>query len=146
MRIPQNPEGDRTSPSSSSPQYVIPESEIIAFVNSLRVHHIPTVTLRLATIAYIIVQIMQNRLDCVSSETNLLLIKQIAQSYKNKHYRHFTDALVVALEPDKERFDSALITIAHALELLHGGSSLYLAARQFYEELLIAIKDEEDEK
>lgn len=146
MRIPQTPGGDRTDDSPLSPQYVMPESEIIAFVKGLRIQNASTVTLRLATIAIIIVQMMQSRLDGKSNKANLLLVKQIVQSYKNKRYLNFTDPIVATLEPDKERFDSALASIARALELLHGSSLLYSAAREFYEELMNEIKEQEGEQ
>jgi hypothetical protein len=146
MRIPQNSGGNRTDDSSPNSQYVLPESEIIAFVKGLRVHSISTVALRLATIAFTIVQVMQNRLDGKSNGINLLLIEHIVQSYKSKQYRHFTDAIVAAIGPDKERFDSALMTIALALELLYENSSLYSAAKQFYEEMVIEITNQGGER
>lgn len=146
MRIPQNPGGDRTDDSLPRFQYLIPESQIVSFVESLRVRNVPTVTLRLSTIALAIVEMSQNHRDGKSNQTDLLLIREIAQGYKNKQYRLFTDSIIAALEPGKERFSSALVTIAFVVELLQGGHPLYSPARQFYKELLEEITDQEGEK
>lgn len=54
--------------------------------------------------------------------------------------------IIDALEPEEGKFSAAFLTIARVMELVYAGLPEYLSARQFYEEMLKEIKEEEGEK
>jgi hypothetical protein len=139
MRISQNPGGNRTYPC------LLSEGEIRDFVDGLRINHSSAITQRLNATFLAIIEMIQNKLDNKSNDTHLLVIKKIATEYKNKQYQRLMKAIVAALEPGKERFSSAFLTITRVMELVYAGLPEYLSARQFYEEMMSEVKEEGEE-
>jgi hypothetical protein len=135
-----NDDFDKDNPQRKSPAtYVVPEKEIRALIGGLRINKSYDVTVRLGAAALAVVQSMQNRIKSKSNEANILLLKQLAQEYKNKQFQELIDAVIAAIEPEKDDFNSAFLTLARALEFVYGSLPVYSAAREFYEEKMSDI-------
>ena len=101
---------------------LIPESEIRAFVENLRLREAQAVVTRLVLVAFAASELMQTRSQGKSDEALLLLIKQVAREDNNKRYRHMMDEIVASLGSNKEGeewlkgFGSVCMTIGRAME------------------------------
>jgi rubrerythrin len=101
---------------------LIPESEIRAFMENLRVREAKTVILRLMMVAFAAGELLQSRSEGRSDEVLLLLIKRVAREDNDKRYRHLMDAIVASLSSNKEEkdwlkgFGSVYMTISRAME------------------------------
>lgn len=101
---------------------LIPESEICAFMESLRMREAKTVVLRLMMVAFAAGELLQSRSEGRPDEALLLFIKRVAREDNDKRYRHMMDAIVSSLSSSKEDeewlkgFGSVYMTIARAME------------------------------
>lgn len=138
----ENPHSDEENSPSC---YLLPETEIRDFVEDLRFRKSHQVTLRLIAAALAIIESMQNRIDGRSNRANLLLVRQMAREENNKRYRQLMEAVASAIEPGRERFDSAYLTVARALEYVYESLPQYSKARRFYAERLEEISKKESE-
>jgi hypothetical protein len=140
MRISQNPDGDRTY------RYLLSESEIRDFVDGLRINHSAAITQKLNATLLAIIEMIQNKLDNNADETPLLVIKKIARESKSKQFQRLMKSIITALEPGKEKFSPAFLTITRVIDLLHSSLPEWSSPIQFYEEMLREIKEQEGEK
>lgn len=133
--IMPNDDFDKDNPQRKSQDtYIVPEKEIRALIGGLRINKSYAVTLRLGAAALVVIESMQNRIKSKSNEANILLLRQLAQEYKNKQFQELINAVIAAIEPEKDDFNSAFMTLARALEFVYGSLPVYSAARKFYEE------------
>lgn len=101
---------------------LIPESEIRALMENLRVREAKAVVLRLMMVAFAAAEWLQSRSQGKPDEALLLLIKRVAREDNDKRYRHLMDAIVASLSSNKEEedwlkgFGSVYMTIARAME------------------------------
>jgi hypothetical protein len=97
---------------------LIPESEIRALMENLRVREAKTVILRLMMVAFAAAEWLQSRSEGKPDEALLLFIKRVAREDNDKRYRHLMDAIVASLSSSKEDeewlkgFGSVYMTIA----------------------------------
>lgn len=126
--------------------YVIPEKQIRALIGGLRINKTYDVTVRLGAATLAVVQSMQNRITNKPNEVNILLLKQMSEDYKSKQFQDLIKAILAAIEPEKDEFNSAFLTLARALEFIFGSLPVYSAAREFYEEQISKITKSEDEQ
>ena len=101
---------------------LIPESEIRALMENLRLREAKTVVLRLMMVAFAAGEPLQSRSEGEPDEALLLFIKRVAREDNDKRYRHLMDAIVASLSSNKEEadwlkgFGSVYMTIARAME------------------------------
>jgi len=126
--------------------YLIPEKEIRALIGGLRINKSQAVTLRLSAAALAVVESMQNRIKSKSNEANVLLLRQMAEEYKNKQFQDLINAVIAAIEPGKDDYNVAFVTLARALEFVYGSLPVYSSAREFYEERMSRIGEPEDKQ
>jgi hypothetical protein len=126
--------------------YVIPEKQIRALIGGLRINKTYDVTVRLGAATLAVVQSMQNRITNKPNEVNILLLKQMSEDYKSKQFQDLIKAILAAIEPEKDEFNSAFLTLARALEFIFGSLPVYSAAKEFYEEQISKITKSEDEQ
>jgi hypothetical protein len=125
---------------------LIPESEIRAFMESLRLRETRLVVARLLMVAFAASELLQSRNEGKPDEALLLLIKRVAREDNNKRYRHMMDAILASLSSNKEDeewlkgFGSVYMTIARAME--YAGQLLpdQEAVIRMYEERLKEVR------
>jgi hypothetical protein len=81
---------------------VIPESEIRAFIENLRLRDAQAVVTRLWMVALAASAVLQSRSQGQSDEAMLLLIKRVAREDNDKRYRHMMDKILASLGSNKE--------------------------------------------
>ena len=141
-----NDDFDKDNPQRKSQTiYVIPEKEIRALIGGLRINKTYDVTVRLGAATLAVVQSMQNRIKNKPNEVNLLLLKQMADDYKIKQFQDLIKAILAAIEPDKDEFNSAFLTLARALEFIFGSLPVYSAAKEFYDQQISNLEKAKDE-
>jgi hypothetical protein len=135
-----NDDFDKGNPQpKSQATYLVPEKEIRALIGGLRINKSYDVTVRLGAATIAVVQSMQNRIKNKPNEANVLLLKQMAEEYKNKQFQDLINAVITAIEPDQEEFNSAFLTLARALEFVYGSLPVYSAAREFYDQQISSV-------
>ena len=121
---------------------LIPESEIRAFLENLRLREAQAVVARLWMVALAASALLQSRSQGQSGEALLLLIKRVAREDNNKRYRHMMDEIVASLGSNKEgeewlkEFGSVCMTLARAIEYASQLLPDYEAVFRMYEERL----------
>ena len=104
---------------------LVPETEIRAFAENLRIRETQTVFARLFVVTLAALELMQNRNQGKSNNALLMLIKRVAREDKDKRYRHMMDEIVVSLSSDKQGeewmrgFESAFMTLSRAIEYIN---------------------------
>jgi hypothetical protein len=125
---------------------LIPESEIRAFLENLRLREAQAVVARLWMVALAASALLLSRSQGQSDEALLVLIKQVAREDNNKRYRHMMDAIVASLSSNKEgdewlkEFGSVCMTLARAIEYAAQLLPDHGAAIQMYEERLKEVR------
>jgi hypothetical protein len=143
--INANDDFDKENPQrKSQASYVVPEQDIRTMIGGLRIHKTHDVTLRLSAAALAVVESMQNHVSAKSNESIIHLLRQLTKEYKNKQYQDLMNAVIAAIESDKDTMNSAYLTLARALEFVNGSIAVHSSARQFYEERMSDITKAKD--
>ena len=107
--------------------FVVPESDILDYVENLGIHDLGTVAARFQMVAELTKQAV-DQLD----ESDLQRIKRIADEDSNRHYRRIMKAIVAAAEQDARGINAAHLTASLAVQLIFRWSPEYFSALNCY--------------
>jgi hypothetical protein len=122
-------------------RFVVNETAIRDFIESLSIHHIDEVAARLQSVADITGGIHGHQI----SQSDLQHIKQLASESKNKYYRQIMKAVIAACEQGPMGIKAAHLTARRAVELAFRWSLEYFASLDLYRDKLRKIRQDQVE-
>lgn len=115
--------------------YLVLESEILDFVESLGIHDLNAVADRFQAVA----DLTRSNVEELAL-SDLLLIKQIAGEDTNKHYRRIMKVIIASIGQGREGISAAHLTASRAVQIAFRWSSEYSAALGAYRDRLRSIR------
>ena len=115
----------------SPPPYVLPESEIRDFVESLGIHDLNTVAVRFQVIADLTSGALKGRIDRVK-RSDLRLINQIAGESGGENYRKIMRAIIAGVGQGPDGVNAAHLTASRTVELAFRWTREYFSALDRY--------------
>ena len=114
--------------------YLFPESEILDFVESLRINDLTTVANRFQVVA----DLTRGSIDELAF-SDLLLIKQIADEDANKRFRRIMKAIIASAVRGRGGINAAHLTASRTVQIAFRWSSEYFAGLGAYRDRLRSI-------
>jgi hypothetical protein len=119
----------------SQKKYVVTETTMRDFIESLSIHDIDAAATRLQAIADITAEMLNNRIDRIS-QSDLKLMKQLARESKNKYYQQIMKAVIASIGQGPQGMKAAHLTAARTVELAFRWVLEYFATFDLYREKL----------
>ncbi|MEK6301806.1 MAG: hypothetical protein AABO41_13935 [Acidobacteriota bacterium] len=111
--------------------YVVPESEIRNFVESLGIHDVNTVAVRFQVVADLTKGALERRIERLT-RSDFRLVKQIASEDDSGAYRQIMTAIVAGLGQGPSGVNAAHLTARRAVELAFRWTHEYFSALDRY--------------
>jgi hypothetical protein len=123
------------SPLKSPPPYVVPESEIRVFVESLGIHDLNTVAVRFQVIADLTSGALKGRIERLK-RSDLRLINQIAGEDDSRAYGQIMTAIIDGVGQGSNGVNAAHLTASRTVELAFRWTREYFSALDRYRKRL----------
>ena len=138
-RRQRKPGNDRLLTEENPQRYVVRESEIRDLVGSLSVLEISKVAARIQIIADLTSGAFEERIDELS-ESDLGLIKRIADEDNREHHRRLMTAIITGVGQGRHGINAAHLTASRAVELAFRCTREYFSALHSYRRELRRLK------
>ena len=129
---------DNESSKKETQKYVVPEREIHDFIGGLSVVDISTVAARFQIVADLTSGAFEERIDQLD-ESDLKLIRRIADEEKGALYRRLMTAIIAAVVEGRHGINAAHLTARRVVELAFRCTREYFSALHSYKRSLRLI-------
>ncbi|HSO74690.1 MAG TPA: hypothetical protein VLU47_07620 [Blastocatellia bacterium] len=124
------------SPNDKNPHpYVVPESDICDFVESLGIHDLSSAAVRFQVVADLTSGALKGRVDRLK-QSDLRLIEQIADEYDSNAYRKIMTGILDGVSQGPRGVNAAHLTASRAVELAFRWTREYFSALDRYRKRL----------
>jgi hypothetical protein len=119
--------------------YVVPESEIRGFVESLGIHELNAVAVRFQVVADLTSGSLKGRIDRLEP-SDLQLIKKIANESAEEDYRKIMAAIIAGVGQGPHGVNTAHLTASRAVELAFRWTREYFSGLDRYRKKLRRLR------
>jgi chemotaxis regulatin CheY-phosphate phosphatase CheZ len=122
-------------------KYVVAETAMRDFIESLSIKDIDAAAARLQAIVDVTSEVIKKPIDHIAT-SDLQLIKRLTNESRNKYYKQIIQAVVAALEQGPQGVRAVHQTAARCVELAFRWTLEYFAAFDLYRDKLREIRRE----